>query len=84
MTVIEHLAQHGYNVSTAKETIGLGTMECVCIDIKTRHCRPWQYGPDALAVEATAIVPFTDGTMQPYPMGWDKSRESSITAYFPI
>lgn len=83
MNVIEHLKLAGYDVSSAKSTIGLGTMECSSIQIRKFRCRPWEFG-EAEGVEATAIVPFTDGYEHPYSMGWPRSSESKITAYFPV
>lgn len=83
LTVLEHLKQAGYDVSSAKTVIGLGTMECSSIQIRKFRCRPWPY-EEAEGVEATAIVPFTDGYEHPYSMGWPRSSESKITAYFPV
>ena len=37
-----------------------------------------------LAVEATAMVPFTDGTQRPYPDGWPSSIKASAMAFFRI
>ena len=42
-------------------------MECESIQLRTFRCRPYQYEGEMLAVEATAMVPFTDGTQRPLP-----------------
>lgn len=92
MTVREHMKAAGFDLAFAHnakrfECGGVdekhGTMECEEIQIRTFRCVPVPF-EEMLAVEATAIVPFTDGTMRPYPCLWPKSLEASITAYFPI
>ena len=37
-----------------------------------------------LAVEATAMVPFTDGTQRPYPDGWPSSYQGKRNGFFRI
>lgn len=55
-----------------------------CIQLRTFRCRPYQYEGEMLAVEATAMVPFTDGTQRPYPDGWPSSIKASAMAFFRI
>lgn len=60
-----------------------GTMECERVHLRTFRCRPECY-TEMIGVEATAIVPFTNGYEHPYPQGWPKSLEATLTLYFPI
>lgn len=86
MTVMDHLKAQGYDTRAALNAATLndrGTMECDSIKIRKFRCCP-DCVNDALGVTATAIVPMTDGTMQPYPSGWTKSLQASVTLYFPL
>lgn len=79
----------GYDPNAARNAddlrrIGAGTMECESIQLRTFRCRPYQYEGEMLAVEATAMVPFTDGTQRPYPDGWPSSIKASAMAFFRI
>ena len=89
-TVREHLEDRGYRISDAKNFPYLydyeGTMECEEVKIEETIIKDSSYYKlygDELRVEATAIVPFSDGYMKPYPSGWGKSSMmASITLYF--
>lgn len=84
MTVLEHLKAAGYDPERAWNAARLtsqGTMECERIEIRTWECRP-ECRDLMTAVEGTAVVLFSDGTMKPYPSGWDKSIESRVVLYF--
>lgn len=64
MTVLDHMKAAGYDPNAARNAddlrrMGAGTMECESIQLRTFRCRPYQYEGEMLAVEATAIVPFT-------------------------
>lgn len=90
MTVRDHMKMAGYDPAKAWNASRLldfesnyGTMECERIQLKTFRCRPDCY-TEMIGVEATAIVPFTDGYEHPYPQGWPQSLEASVTAYFSI
>lgn len=90
MTVREHMKLAGYDLDKAWNANRLrnfakqdGTMECERIQIRTFRCCPCSC-EEMLAVEAVAMVLFTDGYEHPYPMGWPRSLEASVTAYFPI
>lgn len=61
-----------------------GVWEPVRWNARTFRCRPYQYEGEMLAVEATAMVPFTDGTQRPYPDGWPSSIKASAMAFFRI
>lgn len=83
-TVVEHLKDLGYDVAKAWNANwleGRGTMECERIDIRKSMCSP-ECGEMMLRIEATAIVPFSDGGEYPYPSGWPKCLEASVTALF--
>lgn len=85
-TVREHMKAAGFDPAVAWNAGDIekrGTMKCESISIRRWKCRP-DCGEMMVAVEATANVPFTDGTLCPYPMGWPNSLEASITAYFPM
>ena len=89
MTVLDHMKAAGYDPNAARNADDLrrmvaGTMECESIQLRTFSCRPYQYEGEMLAVEATAIVPFTDGTQRPYPDGWPSSIKASAMAFFRI
>lgn len=91
MTVRDHMKLAGYDPDKAWNADRLcnfakqnGTMECERIQIRTFRCCPHSSYEEMLGVEATAIVPFTDGYEHPYPMGWPRSLEASVTAYFKI
>lgn len=84
MTVREHMVAAGFNPAVAwnaRHLDGRGTMECESILIRKFHCRP-DCMTDMVGIEATAIVPFSDGYDHLYPSGWPKSLEASLTAYF--
>lgn len=79
----------GYDPNAARNAddlrrMGAGTMECESIQLRTFRYRPYQYEGEMLAVEATAMVPFTDGTQRPYPDGWPSSIKASAMAFFRI
>ena len=74
MTVLDHMKAAGYDPNAARNAD----------DLRTFRCRPYQYEGEMLAVEATAIVPFTDGTQRPYPDGWPSSIKASAMAFFRI
>lgn len=85
-TVLEHMKAAGFAPATAwnEQSIAKwnrGTMECESIKLRTFRCRP-DCMTDMIGVEATAIVPWSDGGMHPYPGGWPNSMEASVTAYF--
>ena len=89
MTVLEHMKAAGYDPNAARNAddlrrTGAGTMECESVQLRTFRCRPYQYEPEMLAVEATAMVPFTDGGLHPYPDGWPHSIEAHALACFRI
>ena len=89
MTVLDHMKAAGYDPNAARNAddlrrMGAGTMECESIQLRTFRCRPYQYEGEMLAVEATAMVPFTDGTQRPYPDGWPSSIKASAMAFFRI
>lgn len=89
MTVLDHMKAAGYDPNAAHNADDLrrmeaGTMECESIQLRTFRCRPYQYEGEMLAVEATAMVPFTDGTQRPYPDGWPSSIKASAMAFFRI
>lgn len=89
MTVLDHMKAAGYDPNAAHNAddlrrMGAGTMECESIQLRTFRCRPYQYEGEMLAVEATAMVPFTDGTQRPYPDGWPSSIKASAMAFFRI
>lgn len=85
-TVLEHMKAAGYDPAAAWNSQDIskwnrGTMECERIHLRTYRCRP--DGTDTMVgVQATAIVLWTDGSMRPYPDGWNGFREASVTAYF--
>lgn len=84
MNVLEHMKAAGFDPAAAwnaEHLTGKGTMECESIKIRTFRCRP-DCMTDMVGVEATAMVPYTDGTVRPYPMGWPNSLEARVTAYF--
>lgn len=58
-----------------------GSMECERIQIRTFFCRPRE-NEAAIGVTATAMTHFSDGSTRPYPDGWPRSLEASVTLYF--
>lgn len=80
MTVKERMKAAGYDPDLAKQTIYDGSYECDSIQIRIYKCRPWQYGPMAVAVEATAIVEWSDGSFKPVSYG---GIDTKLVAYFP-
>ncbi len=87
MTVRDHMKLAGYDPAKAWNASHIqehhGTMECERVRLRTFRCCPASF-MEAVGVEATAIVPYTDGYEHPYPQGWPKSLEASVTAYFPV
>lgn len=84
MTVLERLKAAGYDpaVSLFPDSIGnAGSMECERIQIRTFFCRPRE-NEAAIGVTATAMTHFSDGSTRPYPDGWPRSLEASVTLYF--
>lgn len=84
MTVLERLKAAGYDpaVSMFPDRIGkAGSMDCERIQIRTFFCRP-RGNVDAIGVTGTAITHFSDGSNRPYPDGWPRSLEASVTLYF--
>lgn len=84
MTVLERLKAAGYDpaVSLFPDSIGnAGSMECERIQIRTFFCRPRE-NEAAIGVTATAMAHFSDGSTRPYPDGWPRSLEASVTLYF--
>lgn len=84
MTVLERLKAAGYDpdVSLFPDNIGnAGSMECERIQIRTFFCRPRE-NEAAIGVTATAMTHFSDGSTRPYPDGWPRSLEASVTLYF--
>lgn len=80
MTVKEQMKAAGYDPDLAKQTLYDGSYECDSIQIRIHKCRPWQYGPDAVAVEATAVVLWSDGVCRPFSWG---TTDHKLVAYFP-
>lgn len=56
-------------------------MECERVQIRTFFCRPRE-NEAAIGVTATAMTHFSDGSTRPYPDGWPRSLEASVTLYF--
>ena len=83
MTVLEHMMNHGYDVSQAIMVRGTGTMECSHIDVFCCTCS-LQRDIRAMMVRATAYVPFTDGCEHPYPSGWTDANKAIVVAYFRV
>lgn len=84
MTVLERLKAAGYDpaVSLFPDSIGnADSMECERIQIRTFFCRPRE-NEAAIGVTATAMTHFSDGSTRPYPDGWPRSLEASVTLYF--
>lgn len=84
MTVLERLKAAGYDpaVSLFPDSIrNAGSMECERIQIRTFFCRPCE-NEAAIGVTATAMTHFSDGSTRPYPDGWPRSLEASVTLYF--
>lgn len=84
MTVLERLKAAGYDpaVSLFPDSIGnAGSMECERIQIRTFFCRPRE-NEAAIGVTATAMTHFSDGSTRPYPDGWPRSLDASVTLYF--
>lgn len=84
MTVLERLKAAGYDpaVSMFPDSIGkAGSMECERVQIRTFFCRPRE-NEAAIGVTATAMTHFSDGSTRPYPDGWPRSLEASVTLYF--
>lgn len=84
MTVLERLKAAGYDpaMSLFPDRIGkAGSMECERIQIRTFFCRPRE-NEAAIGVTATAMTHFSDGSTRPYPDGWPRSLEASVTLYF--
>lgn len=84
MTVLERLKAAGYDpaVSLFPDSIGnAGSMECERVQIRTFFCRPRE-NEAAIGVTATAMTHFSDGSTRPYPDGWPRSLEASVTLYF--
>lgn len=84
MTVLERLKAAGYDpaVSLFPDSIrNTGSMECERIQIRTFFCRPRE-NEAAIGVTATAMTHFSDGSTRPYPDGWPRSLEASVTLYF--
>ena len=84
MTVLERLKAAGYDpaVSLFPDSIGnAGSMECERIQIRTFFCRPRE-NEAAIGVTAIAMTHFSDGSTRPYPDGWPRSLEASVTLYF--
>ena len=82
MTVLERLKAAGYDpaVSLFPDSIGnAGSMECERIQIRTFFCRPRE-NEAAIGVTATAMTHFSDGSTRPYPDGWPRSLEASISS----
>lgn len=89
MTVLDHMKVAGYDPAAALnadliQRSGRGTMECSGIQLRTFRCRPYSSMEEVLAVEGTAMIPFTDGGKRPYPEGWPHILEAQATAYFRI
>lgn len=81
MTVLERLKAAGYDpaVSLFPDSIGnAGSMECERIQIRTFFCRPRE-NEAAIGVTATAMTHFSDGSTRPYPDGWPRSLDASVT-----
>lgn len=86
-SVRERMKAAGYDPALAENAACLddrGTMACESIELRTYRCRPNFYCAEMLAVEAIAVVPFTDGSKRPYPHGWPAFREASVVAYFEL
>ena len=84
MTVLERLKAAGYDpaMSLFPDSIGnAGSMECERIQIRTFFCRPRE-NEAAIGVTATAMTHFSDGSTRPYPDGWPRSLDASVTLYF--
>ena len=84
MTVLERLKAAEYDpaMSLFPDRIGkAGSMECERIQIRTFFCRPRE-NEAAIGVTATAMTHFSDGSARPYPDGWPRSLEASVTLYF--
>lgn len=84
MTALERLKAAGYDpaLSLYPDSVGSsGSMECEHIEIRTFRCRPSEFR-EALRVTATAFTHFSDGSERPYPEGWPRSLEASVTLYF--
>lgn len=83
MTVLDHVIAAGYDPSEAAGSLYDGTSECALAEIRTSMCRPYVCGGGwALMVEATAIVPWTDGVMRPMGIGWGGDADR-IILYIP-
>lgn len=87
MTVLDHMKAAGYDPNAARNAddlrrMGAGTMECESIQLRTFRCRPYQYEGEMLAVEATAIVPFTDGTQRPLPGRMAEQHQGKRNGFF--
>lgn len=82
MTVLERLKAAGYDpaMSLFPDSIGnAGSMECERIQIRAFFCRPRE-NEAAIGVTATAMTHFSDGSTRPYPDGWPRSLEASVTS----
>lgn len=82
MNVVERMIAAGFDPALAKEARGTGSMECERIRIRMFRCAPWQYGSRAVAVEATAMILFSDGLVKPAPDGWGYEGHQ-VLAYYP-
>lgn len=80
MTVMEHLKAAGFDIEHAEHCYGNGAAECEEVEIDVKKCRASYH--EILIVTARAIVPWTDGSMRPYPDGWGGADSGyTVTAY---